>query len=137
MKITASIHIDVREAKQGANVGSKFASVVGLLSDKSKAIEFDVNGPAVSDLEAFAGLCRSKRVAPIVEIECGGIGETPVQVLDKVTGVRRPATWAGKPRHALTGDVTLTRVIATEALPETRIADDFMSSAAAALQVPA
>jgi hypothetical protein len=135
MKITASLNISIREAKQGANIGSKFASVVGLLSDKSKAIEFDVNGDAVSDLEAFAGMCRSKRVAPIVEIECEGLAAEPSMVTEQATGVKRARTWAGKPVYRLTGTATLARVVDTEPLPETKIAETFMSSAAEVLKV--
>jgi hypothetical protein len=135
MKITAAIMINVREAKQGPNAGSKFADIVGLLTDKSKAIEFDVNGDAVADLSAFADLCRTKRVSPIVEIECASINDVPSTVEDKATGVRRPRTWAGKPRHALQGNVTLVRVVGTEPLPEVTVAETFMSSAAEALKV--
>jgi phosphotransferase system HPr-like phosphotransfer protein len=129
-KITAALNISIRTASKGPSAGSKFASVVGLLSDKSKAIEFDVNGAdTVQALEDLAASFRSRGFAPIAEITCDGVSETPSMVQATAGVPAHARTWAGKPVHKLTGSATITAIVAKEALPSVSIAADLLEKA--------
>lgn len=129
-KITAALNISIQTAGKGPNTGSRFASILGLMTDKSKSIEFTVNGSdTVQALEDLAASFRAKGFSPVAEIECASISEVPEMVEAKNGVPAHTKTWAQRPVHRLGGDVVIARIVGKEKIPTATIAADLLEKA--------
>jgi hypothetical protein len=130
MKINASIRVN--RPQPGGKVFEPFASVVGTHEDGKRSVEFTVNGDkdTIDRVEAVASEFRAKGYSPVLSVVGGTVSETPEMVTD--AGLRRPATWAGKPIHRITGEITFT-VVGKELLPTAKPAATLLADATAIL----
>lgn len=131
MKLNASIRIN--RPKAGGSVFNPFASITGTSdSIADKSLSFDVNGDAdtINKIEAVHQAFREKGYAPVLEVTGGTISAVPEMVSDG--GIRRPQTWAGRPVHAIQGDVKFT-VVGKVKLPSATPSDTLLADATAIL----